>query len=83
MICQPGMGSPGPVDVFAGVMVLSEVAQRLMMMFGLGASTSAAEYGQAATSRMNEVATTPSQRDIASPADRTRSFTKSDQASFA
>ena len=39
-------------------MVLSEVAQRLMMMSGSGASTSAAEYGQAATSRMNEVATT-------------------------
>jgi hypothetical protein len=72
-----------PVDVFAGVMVLSEVAQRLMMMSGSGASTSAAEYSQAATSRMNEVATTPSQQDIASPADRTRNFTKSDQASFA
>jgi hypothetical protein len=63
-----------PVDVFAGVMVLSEVAQRLMMMSGSGASTSAAEYGQAATSRMNEVATTPSQRDIASPAGRTRNY---------
>jgi hypothetical protein len=83
MVCQPGMGSLGLVDVFAGVMVLSEVAQRLMMMSGLGASTSAAEYGQAVTSRMNEVATTPSQRDIASPADRTGNFTKSDQASFA
>lgn len=64
-------------------MVPSEVAQRLMMMSGSDASTSAAEYSQAATSRMNEVATTPSQRDIASPADRTRNFTKSDQASFA
>jgi hypothetical protein len=83
MSYQPGMGSPGPVDVFAGVMVLSEVAQRLMMMFGSGASTSAAEYGQAATSRMNEVATTPSQRDITSPADRARNFRKSDHASFA
>ncbi len=69
------------VDVFAGVMVLSEVAQRLMMMSGPGASTSAAEYGQAVTSRMNEVATTPSQRDIASPADRTRNY-KIGQASF-
>jgi hypothetical protein len=83
MLCRPGIGSPGLVDVFAGVMVLSEVAQRLMMMSGPGASTSAAEYSQAATSRMNEVASTPSQRDIASPADRTRNFTKSDQASFA
>jgi hypothetical protein len=53
-----------------------------MMMSGSGASTSAAEYGQAATSRMNEVATTPSQRDIASPADRTRN-SKIGQASFA
>ena len=69
--------------VFTGVTVLSEVAQRLMMMSGSDASTSAAEDSQAATSRMNEVATTPSRRDIASPADRTRNFTKSDQASFA
>jgi hypothetical protein len=83
MLCWPGIGSYGLVDVFAGVMVLSEVAQRLMMMSGSDASTSAAEYSQAATSRMNEVATTPSQRDIASPADRTRNFKKSDQASFA
>jgi hypothetical protein len=85
LTCPAGQGirSPGLVDVFAGVMVLSEVAQRLMMMSGSDASTSAAEYSQAATSRMNEVATTPSQRDIASPADRTRNFTKSDQASFA
>ena len=63
-------------------MVLSEVAQRLMMMSGSGASTCAAEYGQAATSRMNEVATTPSQRDIASPADRARNL-KIGQAAFA
>ena len=69
-------------DVIAGVMVLSEVAQRLMMMSGSGASTFAAEYGQAATSRMNEVATTPSQRDIASPADRTRNL-RTDQTGFA
>jgi hypothetical protein len=68
------------VDVFAGVMVLSEVAQRLMMMSGSGASTSAAECGQAAASRMNEVAATPSQRDIASPAARTRNY-KISQAS--
>jgi hypothetical protein len=81
--CRPGHCIARLVDVFAGVMVLSEVAQRLMMMSGSDASTSAAGYSQAATSRMNEVATTPSQRDIASPADRTRNFTKSDQASFA
>ncbi|MHC2681209.1 hypothetical protein ACVJDU_002773 [Bradyrhizobium diazoefficiens] len=60
--------------VFTGVTVLSEVAQRLMMMSGSDASTFAAEYGRAATSRMNEVASTPSQRDIASPADRTRNL---------
>ena len=50
-------GVVGP-DAIAGVMLLSEVAQRLMMMSGLDASTSAAGYGQAATSRMNEVVTT-------------------------
>lgn len=45
-----------------GAVLLSEVAQRLMMMSGSGASTFAAEYGRAATSRINEVASTPSQR---------------------
>ncbi len=50
-------GVVGP-DAIAGVMVLSEVAQRLMMMSGADASTSAAGYGRAATSRMNEVVTT-------------------------
>jgi hypothetical protein len=50
-------GVVGP-DAIAGVMVLSEVAQRLMMMSGADASTSAAGYGRTATSRMNEVATT-------------------------
>src|ERR1700722_20113918 len=39
-------------------MVLSEVAERLMMMSGADASTSAAECGRAATSRTNEVVTT-------------------------
>jgi hypothetical protein len=39
-------------------MVLSEVAKRLMMMSGAGASTCAAECGRPATSRINEVATT-------------------------
>ena len=40
------------------MMVLSEVAQRLMMMSGSGASTCPAECGRAATSRLTEVATT-------------------------
>ena len=39
-------------------MVLSEVARRLMMMSGSGASTCTAGYGRAATSRLTEVATT-------------------------
>jgi len=47
-----------PADVVAGVMVLSEVAKRLMMMSGPGASTCAAECRRTATSRLNEVATT-------------------------
>ena len=55
------------IDVLTGVMVLSEVAWRLMMMSGSSASTFAAEYGRAVTSRINEVAST----HIASPADRT------------
>ena len=33
-------------DVIAGVMVLSEVAKRLMMMSGSGASTCSAECGR-------------------------------------
>jgi 4-diphosphocytidyl-2C-methyl-D-erythritol kinase len=41
-----------------GVMVLSEVARRLMMMSGSGASTCTAGYGRAATSRLTEVITT-------------------------
>jgi hypothetical protein len=41
LTCPVGQGirSPGLVDVFAEVMVLSEVAQRLMMMSGSDAST--------------------------------------------
>jgi hypothetical protein len=38
-------------DAIAGVMVLSEVARRLMMISGSGASTCAAGYGRAATSQ--------------------------------
>jgi hypothetical protein len=45
-------------DAIAGVMVLSEVARRLMMMSGSDASTCGAECGRAATSRFNEVVTT-------------------------
>jgi hypothetical protein len=39
-------------------MVLSEVAERLMMMSGAGASTCTAECGRAATSRLTEVTAT-------------------------
>ena len=46
------------LDAVAGVMILSEVAQRLMMMSGSGASTCPAECGRAATSRLTEVTTT-------------------------
>jgi hypothetical protein len=46
------------IDAIAGVMVLSEVAKRLMMMSGSGASTCATECGRSATSRLTEVTTT-------------------------
>jgi hypothetical protein len=46
------------IDAIAGVMVLSEVARRLMMISGSGASTCAAECGRAATGRLTEVTTT-------------------------
>jgi len=46
------------VDAVTGVMVLSEVAERLMMMSGSGASTCATECGRSATSRLTEVTTT-------------------------
>lgn len=45
-------------DVIAGVMVLSEVVERLMMMSGSDASTCSAECGQAAASRLTEVVAT-------------------------
>jgi hypothetical protein len=48
----------GRFDAIAGVMVLSEVAGRLMMMSGSGASTCTTGYGRAATSRLTEVTTT-------------------------
>jgi hypothetical protein len=52
-------------------MVLSEV-ERLMMMSGPGASTCPTECGRAATSRLNEVATTTVPADIAGPVNRVR-----------
>ena len=62
-------------DAIAGVMVLSEVAKRLMMMSGSGASTCTAGYRRAATSRLTEVTTTTVPAgDIASPADRARNL---------
>jgi hypothetical protein len=53
-------------------MVLSEVAERLMMMSGPGASTYAAECGRTAASRLSEVATTTVPADIAGPVNRVR-----------
>ena len=46
------------VGVIAGVMVLSEVVKRLMMMSGSDASSYAAECGQATASRFIEVVAT-------------------------
>jgi hypothetical protein len=46
------------VGVIAGVMVLSEVVKRLMMMSGSDASSYAAECGQATSSRFIEVVAT-------------------------
>lgn len=53
------------VDVVAGVTVLSEVVERLMMMSGPGASTCPTECGRTAPSRLNEAATTTVPADIA------------------
>jgi hypothetical protein len=52
-------------DAIAGVMVLSEVAKRLMMMSGSDASTCGSECGRAAASRFNEVVTTTADRQRA------------------
>ena len=46
----------------AGVTVLSEVDERLMMMIGCDASSTAAKYGLAAFSRNTEVIPPPSRR---------------------
>jgi len=70
-------------DAIAGVMVLSEVAKRLMMMSGSDASNCGSECGRAAASRLSEVVTTPSQRDIAGPANQARNFQVRDQVGFA
>jgi hypothetical protein len=62
--CQLGIGhlvgrvQRDRIDAIAGVMVLSEVARRLMMMSGSGASTCSTECGRSATSRLTEVTTT-------------------------
>ena len=62
--CQLGIGhlvgraQRDRIGAIAGVMVLSEVARRLMMMSGSGASTCATECGRSATSRLTEVTTT-------------------------
>lgn len=45
-------------DAFAGVKVLSEVDERLMMMLGAGASWCAANRGGTGFSRLTEVTTT-------------------------
>jgi hypothetical protein len=82
MVCQPGIGSPRPVDAIAGVMVLSEVAQRLMMMSGSGASTCPAECGRAATSRLTEVATTTVPAGHRRPVENRARTCKKDHAAF-
>ena len=46
----------------AGVKVLSEVAKRLMMMFGAGALTCATKCGKTAFSRLTKVTQPPSRR---------------------
>jgi hypothetical protein len=49
----------------AGATVLSEVAKRLMMIFGAGALTCATKSGEAVFSRLTKVTQPPSRRDIA------------------
>ena len=64
-------------------MVLSEVARRLMMMSGSGASTCAAEYGRAATSRLTEVATTTVPAGHRQPGGPGQELARCNQAGFA
>ena len=63
-------------------MVLSEVAQRLMMMSGSGASTCATECGRAATSRLTEVATTTVPAGHRWPVENRARTLQKDHASF-
>jgi hypothetical protein len=64
-------------------MVLSEVAERLMMMSGPGASTCPAECGGTAASRLNEVATTTVPAGHRPPGEPGRSLKVYDHAAFA
>jgi hypothetical protein len=64
-------------------MVLSEVAKRLMMMSGSGASTCAAVYGRAATSRLTEVTTTTVPAGHRQPGGPDQELAGLDQAGFA
>jgi hypothetical protein len=64
-------------------MVLSEVAKRLMMMSGSGASTCPAECGRTAASRLNEVATTTVPAGHRRPSRLGRQPLIGDHASFA
>lgn len=64
-------------------MVLSEVAVRLMMMSGSGASTYRAEYGRAVTSRFTEVTTTTVPAGHRQPGGPDQEPIRCDQAGFA
>ena len=64
-------------------MVLSEVAMRLMMMSGSGASTCPAECGLAATSRLTEVTTTTVPAGHRQPDGAGQELARYDQADFA
>ena len=77
-----GSLSSMPGDAFAGVMVLSEVAERLMMMSGSGASTCAAECGRTAASRLNEVVTTTVPAGHRRLDGSSRKLSNCDQAAF-
>ncbi len=70
-------------DAIAGVMVLSEVAKRLMMMSGSDASTCGSECGRAAASRFNEVVTTTVPAGHRRPSEPGQELSGRDQAAFA
>jgi hypothetical protein len=63
-------------------MVLSEVAKRLMMMSGSGASTCPAECGRAAASLFNEVTTTTVPAGHRRPLNQARNLRVGVQAAF-